>query len=276
MKTLPRIAPNQFSTLLTSVGISLTLLSFPLPSQAQVLAPEAEYPNVEQQILTMGTEADYIPFAYRYASDPPSGIVGFDIAIAEAIAQQLDLTLSIHDMDFDQLLPALQSGSLDVAIAAITPTVERQQLVDFSEPYFEASHTLVSPRSHPLTTLADLENQRVAVQTGSLQAHIIEQQIQAGASIDVHSFLYMNDIITAVREGDVDAALVEEMVAQAYLENNPTLELNVLSEIPATPVAIAFPKGSPYVAEFNQVLEDMKTSGELQDLINRWFSTQSF
>ncbi|MBF2079332.1 MAG: hypothetical protein IGR76_12650 [Synechococcales cyanobacterium T60_A2020_003] len=107
MKALLPIAPNQFSTLLTSVGISLTLLSFPLPSQAQVLAPEAESSNVEQQTLTMGTEADYIPFAYRYASDPPSGIVGFDIAVAEQIKNSWPWEHQIYSVDLARRLPSV-------------------------------------------------------------------------------------------------------------------------------------------------------------------------
>ncbi len=250
---------------------SLTLGLTPLPGLSQTVAPGQITPGAT---LTMGTEADYVPFAYQYADDPPSGIVGFDIEVARAITQRLGLDFTLQELPFETLLPALQAGELDFAIAAITPTPERAALVDFSEPYFESRLALVSRRSHPLRTLSDLAGATLAVQSGSIQQQLALELQGAVGDIEIQAFDHVNDMIAAVRTQAVDAAFLEELVAEAYLENNPTLEFDVLGELPPLSVAIAFPQGSPYVALFNQVIQELKTSGELDQLTRQWFTMQ--
>jgi ABC-type amino acid transport substrate-binding protein len=159
-------------------------------------------------------------------------------------------------------------------MAAITPTPERSQVADFSEAYFESRQALVSRRTNPVRTLADLPGNVVAVQRGTIQEQAALQLVNDGVEIEVETFERMNDMVSAVREQIVDVALIEELVAEAYLDNNPTLELDVLGELPVIPLAIAFPKGSPYIEPFNQVIQDLKSSGELQELTRLWFTTQ--
>jgi ABC-type amino acid transport substrate-binding protein len=234
----------------------------------------AQTNGIAQSTLVMGTEADYIPFEFRYASEPASDIVGFDIAVANAIADQLGFTIAVEERPFAKLIPGLQAGELDFAIAAITPTPERLQFVDFSEVYFESRQALISRRSNPVRTVTDLPGSTVAVQRGTIQEQAALQLLNDGVDIRIQTFEHMNDIVSAVREQSVDVAFIEELVAEAYLENNPTLELDVLGEVPPIPLAIAFPKGSAYVEPFNQVLRDLKDSGELEELTRLWFTSQ--
>ena len=84
-------------------------------------------------VLKLGTAAVTEPFAFI---DGSGNIVGFDIELAEHIAQQLDMTLEVVNMDFGALIPALTSGKVDVIAACITITEERAQMVLFSEPYY--------------------------------------------------------------------------------------------------------------------------------------------
>lgn len=235
----------------------------------------AQSDQLTQSTLRVGTEADYIPFEFRDPSiQTNDNIVGFDIALAQIIAARLGVTITVQDRPFEELLPALQAGELDFAIAAITPTPERRQLVDFSEVYFESRQALVSRRSHPVRTLTDLPGNTVAVQRGTIQEQMALHLVEEGVAIQVESFESMKDIVSAVREQDVDVAFIEELVAEAYLENNTTLELDVLGEIPAVPLAIAFPKGSSYLEPVNQIIQDLEDTGELQRLAQRWFTAQ--
>ncbi|WP_017296998.1 transporter substrate-binding domain-containing protein [Nodosilinea nodulosa] len=250
---------------LLAAGLAVGLA--PLPGFGQT-------PATPGAALTMGTEADYVPFAYQYAADPPSGIVGFDIEVAKAIAQRLGFEISLQERPFEDLLPALQSGELDFAIAAITPTPERAALVDFSDSYFESRLALVSRRSHPLRTLTDLAGATIAVQSGSIQQQSALALQAAGTDIEIKAFDQVNEMVAAVRTQAVDVAFLEELVAEAYLENNPTLEFDVLGELPPMPVAIAFPKGSPYVEPFNRAIAELKASGELGLLARQWFTMQ--
>lgn len=261
-------------SILPVIGLTVALTTCTIPSLARPVAPEVAPSPLSQRTLTMGTEADFIPFEYRFASDPPSGIIGFDIEVARSIARRLGFELRIQEVDFEQLLSDLRSGKFDFAMAALTPTEERRQFLDFSEAYFTSRNTLISPHSRSIRTLVELQGKRVAVQTSSVQEQAINQLVGAGLKIQVQPYARMNDIVAAVRDGTVDAALVEELVAKAYLENNLMLELNILEEMPPTPVAIAFPKGSVNVAAFNQALQEMKVSGELEQLVKQWFTDQ--
>lgn len=229
----------------------------------------------QMQTLVMGTEADYVPFAYHHplTEGGPDRIVGFDIDVARYIADSLGVTLQIQERPFDRLLPGLKSGELDFAIAAITPSEERQRHYDFSNPYFEAQHALISPRLKPVRTVADLRGRRLGVQQGSVQEAQAMRRLAEGYGIGIELFAVptMTDMVSAVKAGYADAALVEALVAEAYIENEPDLVMDVLGELGATPVAIAFPQGSAWVGVFNQALAEMADSGELYLLAQRWF-----
>ncbi len=83
--------------------------------------------------------AEYPPFEYKEGQD----FRGFDIEIAQIIAEKLGLELQIQDMEFDSLIPSLTSKKIDMAISAITITEERKQQVDFSESYYQANQTIL-------------------------------------------------------------------------------------------------------------------------------------
>src|SRR5690606_37212807 len=82
--------------------------------------------------LILGTSADYPPFEFLSGND----IVGLDIEIAEHVAESLNKKLIIKDMDFSTLIPALNAGKIDIAMAGLSVTPERKKRVDFSDVYF--------------------------------------------------------------------------------------------------------------------------------------------
>ena len=106
----------------------------------------------EEKVLVVGTSADFPPFEYK---DPETGeIVGFDIELIKLIAQKIGYDrVEIKDMDFDSLIPALQAGQIDVAIAGMTITEKRKQQVDFSIPYWSADQAVVVRKGSRITVL---------------------------------------------------------------------------------------------------------------------------
>lgn len=90
--------------------------------------------------LTMATNAEFPPFEYK---DDAGNITGYDIEVAKEIARQLNMSLAIEDMAFDSLIVALTSGKADMVIAGMTVTEERQQNVDFSDNYYEATQVII-------------------------------------------------------------------------------------------------------------------------------------
>ena len=93
--------------------------------------------------LVVGTSADYAPFEFHTKIDGEDTIVGFDIAIAQKIADSLGVELEVVDMAFDSLLISLDNGDFDMVLASLGATEERKKAVDFSEPYHQSTHLVV-------------------------------------------------------------------------------------------------------------------------------------
>lgn len=220
--------------------------------------------------LTMATSADYPPYEYVDSSSGSQEIVGFDVDIAKYVTERLGSELTIDNIDFNGLIPALQSKRADFVMAGMTPTAERKQNVDFSNIYFEAKNTIVAKAGSNLTTAASLNGKSVGVQLGSTQ----EQAAKKIQGAEVKALNRISEMIQELKAGRVTALIVEDTVAKGYAESNPDLEFNVIPTSEAGS-AIAFPKGSELVTQFNPILEEMKTSGKLDELVNKWFGADS-
>jgi arginine/lysine/histidine transporter system substrate-binding protein len=217
--------------------------------------------------LIMATSADYPPYEFVDSTSGSQQIIGFDVDIAKYIAEELGVGLRIDNIDFNGLIPALQSKRADFVMAGMTPTPERKQNVDFSDIYFEAKNTIIARKGSNLTTPESLNGQSVAVQLGSTQ----ETAAKEIKGANLKSLNRINEMIQELKAGRVSALIVEDTVARGYVDSNPDLEFNVIANVGETGSAIAFPKGSELVAKFNPILSEMKTNGKMTELVNKWF-----
>ena len=222
----------------------------------------------EQQKLVMVTSADYPPYEFRDTAKGKDEIIGFDIDIANYIAKELNFALEVRDTDFNGIMPALQSRRADFAMAGMTPTAERKQNVDFSEIYYEAKNTIVARKGSNFKQPEDLVGKKVGVQLGSTQ----ETTAKEFKGVSLVPLNRTAEIIQEVKANRVEAAIIEDTIAKGFVAGNPDLEFNT---IPSNPEeagsAIAFPKGSDRVDDFNRVLQQMKQNGEIDRLVKQWF-----
>jgi polar amino acid transport system substrate-binding protein len=227
----------------------------------------AQQAGGNQGKLTMVTSADYPPYEFRDTATGKDKIIGFDVDIANRIAKELGFQLQISDTDFNGIIPALQSGRADFAMAGMTPTPERKQNVDFSDIYYEAKNTIVAKKGSNLKRQEDLAGKKIGVQLGSTQ----EKAAQKFNDVKLVSLNKTAEIIQEVKAGRIQSAIIEDTIAKGFIANNPDLEFNTLPNAEASGSAIAFPKDSPRVNDFNRVLKQMKDSGEVEQLIKKWF-----
>ncbi len=225
--------------------------------------------------LTMGTSADYPPYEFYDTSTGEQQIVGFDIDIANYIADQLGFELEITDMDFNGLIPALQAERVDFVMAGMTPTEERLQNADFSDVYFEAQNTIIAKAGSDLETVEELSGKLVGVQLGSIQEGAAKDFVEADDSIELKALNKLPELIQEIKSGRIDAAIVEDTIAQGYVASNPDLEFNVIPTEGPSGSAVAFPKGSEWVDDFNQVLAEMEESGKMEELVLKWFDLET-
>ncbi|WP_226585587.1 ABC transporter substrate-binding protein/permease [Microseira wollei] len=259
--------PNRRWLFFVLFCIAFLLLAAFLGDISGVIAQQG---NARQK-LVMVTSADYPPYEFRDTASGKDDIIGFDVDIAKYITNQLGYDLEIKDTDFSGIIPALQSGRADFAMAGMTPTEERQKNVDFSDIYYEAKNTIVTRKGSNLKTPKDLSGKKVGVQLGSTQ----EKTAKEFKNVQLVALNRTGDLIQEVKARRIDAAVIEDTIAKGFIANNPDLQF---STIPSKPEeagsAIAFPKNSRLVNDFNRILAEMKQSGEIERLIKKWFENQ--
>lgn len=240
--------------------------SYSVSAESAAGAPAAG----QKKKLVMGTSADYPP--YESVDAKNSGeIVGMDIDLAKYITSQLGYELEIANMDFNGLIAALQTGRVDFVMSAMSATDERRQNVDFSDNYYAARNTIVSKKTAPLETEAALAGKRVGTQLGSTQ-DLYAETIEGA---ELKKLNKIPDLIQELNSGRIDAAIVEDAVAVEMTNANPELAMHFLpAESADNGYAIAFPKQSPIVNEFNGVLAEMRDNGELDKIVQKWFASE--
>jgi polar amino acid transport system substrate-binding protein len=219
----------------------------------------------------MATSADYPPYEFVKTEGGTEEIVGFDVDIARHIAEELGYELQITNMDFNGLIPALQAGRADIVMAGMTPTEERKQNAAFSDIYYDAKQVIVFPVSVAIKTPADLADKAVAVQLGSIQEGLGKELAEKTPGMKLTPLNRINEMVQELKSGRIEAIIIEDTVAAGFLANNPDLASVEIPDDGPSGSAIAFPKDSELVPEFNRVLGEMESSGMMKELILKWF-----
>jgi len=173
--------------------------------------------------LVLGTSADYPPYEFHKKINGTDEIVGFDIEIAKELAKDMGAELVIEDMKFDSLLLALNSGKIDIAMAAMNPTEERKKNVDFTSTYYTSDQAVLvrAEDKDKFKTMADLEGKNI----GAQKSTIYEDIARAVPNAKVDALSKMSDILLSLESKRVDALIVELPVAESYEKNRPTLAI---------------------------------------------------
>ena len=218
--------------------------------------------------LVVGTCADYPPYEWHLVQDGEDKIIGFDIDIAQTIADELGVELEVIDMDFDGLIPALSTGKVDMIIAGMNPTEERKQSVDFTDIYYTQKDALVikSEDAKNIRSENDLKKSSLATQKATIQE---EYLLGNFPDAEIKSVPKWNTAILYLVTGKVDAVLMVETVAKQYVEQNEGLEIAGF-DVASTPneSAIAVAKDSEeFLDAVNDILDEMEDSGKIEELI---------
>ena len=219
--------------------------------------------------LVVGTSADYPPYEFHATVDGNDKIVGFDMDIAQEVADDLGVKLEIKDMDFDGLLVALQSNKIDMVFAGMTPTEERKENADFSDIYYEATHRFIlrSGEEASVKSFDDLKGKKIGVQKGSIQEGIAKDNFDES---NIKSLAKVTDLILDLKNNKVDAILVEEGVAKLYCEKNEGIAVadNFVVKDDNGGAAIAFNKGQAELqTEVNKTIQKLKDEGKIEKLV---------
>lgn len=223
----------------------------------------------EKGKLVVGMSADYAPYEFHYIDENGKDVIGgFDVDIANEIADAIGVELVIQEMDFDALVSALPAGKVDVVISGMNPTEERAKVVDFSDIYYNSQHGILvrTEDADKYKAFADLEGAKVGAQLGSTQEQIAKAEIP---NADLQLLANVNNLILELKSGKVDAIVMEKPVAEMAVKNNPDLavgEPTYEEKTGGNAVGVA-KNNSELLAKINEVINELNESGKMDDYI---------
>jgi polar amino acid transport system substrate-binding protein len=226
-------------------------------------------------VLTIATDKPAYP-PYFENNDPTNG-KGFESAVAYAIADKLGFSRdqvkwTVEGFDASYA-PGPKNFDFDVNQISITPA--REKAVDFSAPYYTANQAVVALKGSPAakaTSLTDLKSAEIGVQIGTTSLDAVRQIIQPSTQEKV--FDTSNDVVTALKQGQVDAVVVDLPTA-LYITAAQVQDATVVGQF-AAPGGDHFgallAKGSPETGCISWAIDQLRSSGELQKITDRWMS----
>lgn len=219
--------------------------------------------------LVVGMSADYAPYEFHYIDENGKDVIGgFDVDIANEIANKIGVDLVIQEMDFDALVSALPAGKVDLVISGMNPTEERAKVVDFSEVYYNSKHGILvrAEDADKYQTFADLEGAKVGVQLGSTQEKIAKTEIP---NVNLQQLSNINNLILELKARKVDAIVMEKPVAEMAVKSNPELAVGKpIYEEQTGGNAVGIAKNNPQLlAKVNEVITELNESGKMDEYI---------
>jgi ABC-type amino acid transport substrate-binding protein len=222
--------------------------------------------------LVVGTSADYPPFDYY---TPDFKLDGFDIALIREIGKQLGVQVQIKDMAFDGLLDALQLGQIDMAIAAISVTPERDSILDFTNVYYVGEGAVLAKKDSRIDQIAsvgDVEHLRIGVQKGSVYETWLRDNLIRDGKMDEKDLMLYTDISQAVRDlkqSRVDLVGLDSKPAEDYVSQGGVKI--VYRGANRQLYAMAVPLGASALQDqLNKSLTTLQDQGKVSQLIQKY------
>ncbi len=169
-------------------------------------------------VLTMGTNPYFPPYEFYDADE----IVGIDAEVAKAIADKLGYKLVIEDMEFDAVLVAVQTGAVDIAMAGITVTEEREQTMSFTDSYAAGVQVVIVKEGGPIKDVADLTaegaNYKIGTQIATTGYLYSLWDIEEAGFGTAEAYNKGADAVLALLAGQVDCVIIDNEPAKAFVE----------------------------------------------------------
>lgn len=215
--------------------------------------------------LVVGTEAQYAPYEFK---DLDANFAGCDMWLAQQIADKLGVELEIVDMAFDGIIPAVQSGQVDLGIAAFTKTPERAEVIDFSDLYETSAQLLIvkAGNADVYSTKEALAGQKVGAQKGTIQSQLIQSALPDSELFELEKY---PALALEVQNGNIAGLVVDQAVGEALVStSNGALEVSSFAftaEEASFGKAVVAAKGNEdLLAIVNEVVNAVTADGSYQ------------
>jgi len=225
-------------------------------------------------VLRIGLSDDFPPFEYR---DDQNNLVGFDVDLANKIAQKLGVKTQFVPTTFDGIILALNSNKFDLIISGLSQTAEREKQISFAGPYLQSGQAVIVRADSGINSVADLKGKVVASQLGSTGEQAAKT-IQGTASLKTYDKVTdeLQDLLIA---GRIDAVVTDKPVAGYYIAKSPEKDKYKMLDgmLTQEPMGIGINKDATQLtAEVQKIYEGLVADGTMSQLSNKWFGYDAY
>lgn len=217
--------------------------------------------------LVMATNAEFPPYEFHEGDK----IVGIDVEICQAIADELGKELVIEDMAFDSVITSVYTGKADLGAAGLTITEDRLKNINFSDPYATAAQVIIIKEDSDIASPDDLVGKTIGVQlgtTGDIYAEDIED-----ATLERYNKGF--EAVQALLQGKIDAVIIDNEPAKVYVSQNEGLKI-VDEAFTYEEYAIAIAKdNTKLLDDVNAAIKKLKDSGKLDEIVAKYISADN-
>jgi ABC-type amino acid transport substrate-binding protein len=216
--------------------------------------------------IKIGVKYDVPPFGFK---NPDSGdIEGFDVDLGQAIADKLGVEANFVEAISDNRIPFLQDGTVDLVLSTMTINAERDQEIDFSEPYYIARGRILVPQDSDITGVGDLAGKKVCTALGSTYEETLKEQAPDAELRLVDSY---SECLELVQNGAVDAVSTDDVILTGMIIQDDTLKLTEGEPLTTEPYGAGIKDGDAQFKEFvDGVVADYKSGGGWAEAYEKW------
>lgn len=225
--------------------------------------------TVSSETLRVVTDPSFVPFEMM---DQQTGeMIGFDMEIIREVADRAGFEIDLNTMDFNGIIPALQTGNVDIAIAGITITDQREEIVDFSDPYYDSGlRILVRQGEDGVTELDDLEGKKIGTKIGSTSYDYLMKTLEKDDGVTPYPG--SSDMYMALMSRAIDAVFYDAPNVGYFARTRGKGKVKTVGPLyEGQQYGIALKNGSEWIDEVNEALASMKADGTYQTIYEKWF-----
>jgi polar amino acid transport system substrate-binding protein len=244
---------------------------------ALAAAPAAaqELPDLGGRTIVAVTENAYVPLNF---ADPATGEgIGLEYDLFNEIAKRLNAKVDWQLASWDVMIQAVRDGQYDVGMDGITINAEREEQIDFSEPYLTSQQLMLvradEERFTDATSFAANEEFLVGAQAGTTNFYVAVYDVLDGdeANPRIKLFDTFGTSVQALASGDVDTVLMDQTSADGYIGANPGAFKVIGEPLGSEDFGFIFTPDSDLVAPVNAALAEIREDGTLAELEQKWF-----
>ncbi len=222
--------------------------------------------------LVMATNAFFEPYEF-YDGDT---IVGIDAEVGKAIADKLGMGFEISDMEFDSIIPAIESGKADIGMAGMTVTEDRKKNVNFTQSYATGVQVVIVPEDSDIASIDDLEGKKIGCQQGTTGWIYCSDTPENGGygEENVTGYSKGSDAVMALLSGKVDCVVIDNEPAKAFVAANEGLKI-LDTEFTVEDYAIAIAKDNTELLEkVDAALGELIADGTVQKIVDKYITAE--